>query len=273
MSEPEDATDELRAAMDRLARDAEGALADADLYDELAPVYDFVSARRQDYGSIAAFVERHAPPDPSAVVVGACGAGRLLARLATDHETVLGFDRSPGMLELAATRTEAHLVRADLASFVAPDGFDVYTVLGGSIAHLPPGGPDEPDGVERLLGNAYESLGPGGVLVLEFMEQGTLESGKVVEQTFGSDRFQVSRTVVTTKEPDATDGFGTAARYTHAYEITDAERDETVRVGTSSMVREFPTGAMLGAAFAAGFDEATLAVPPTHGIALVARRL
>lgn len=262
----------LRATVEALAdRDGLGT-GGVDLYEELAPVFDFVAARRQDYDTIAAFVERQAPSDASSVAVGACGGGRLLSRLADDHEDVLGFDRSRAMVDLSVARTDAPVLQADLATFVAPGAFDVFTVMGGTVAHLPPGGPGDPDGVVRLLDNAHESLAPGGVLVYEFMEAGTLESGRVVDQTFESDRFRVERTVVTTGEPRDGDDLGSVGRYTHAYEITDTAADESVRVGTSSLIREFRTGTMLGEALAAGFDDVTLVTPPTHGVAMVARR-
>lgn len=242
------------------------------LYEELAPLFDFVTAQRHDYDAIAAFVEQQAPTDASSIAVGACGGGRLLSRLADDHEEVLGFDRSRAMVDLSVARTDAPVLQADLETFVAPGAFDVFTVMGGSVAHLPPGGTDDPDGVVRLLDNAHESLAPGGVLVYEFMEAGTLESGRVVDQTFESDRFRVERTVVTTGEPRDGDDLGSVGRYTHAYEVTDTAADESVRVGTSSLIREFRTGMMLGEALAAGFDDVTLVTPPTHGMAMVARR-
>jgi SAM-dependent methyltransferase len=242
-----------------------------DLYDELAPVYDFVSERLYDYDATAAFVDEHAPTDARSVAVGACGGGHLLARLARRYDEVLGIDRSRAMLALSAARTDAHCLAADLTGFVAPDAFDVVTVLGGSVAHLPTDDGAGTDGVVAVFENAYESLAPGGVFLCDFIEAGALESGRVVRDAYTDERFRVGRTVVTTAD-SATADLGRTARFTYGYEVTDTHGEETVRAGTSVPVREFAPGAMLGAVLAAGFEDVTLATPPTHGRAVVARR-
>ena len=242
-----------------------------DLYEDLAPVYDFVSERLYDYDETAAFVDGHVPADTRSVAVGACGGGHLLARLAARYEEVLGIDRSRAMLALSATRTDANCLAADLTTFVAPGAFDAVTMLGGSVAHLPTDDGTGTDGVVAFFENAYESLAPGGVLLCDFIEAGSLESGHVVRDAYTDDRFRVGRTVVTTAD-EATADLGRTARFTYGYEITDTHDDETVKAGTSVPVREFEPGAMLGTALAAGFTDATLATPPTHGRAVVARR-
>lgn len=242
------------------------------LYEELAPVYDFVSARLYDYDAVAQFVDTHTPADVESVAVGACGSGHLLTRLADDHETVVGIDLSQAMLALCADRTDAHLVRADLTTFVAPERFDVLTVLGGSVAHLPTADEAGTDGVVSLFENAAESLRPGGVFCCDFMEAGALESGCVVTDSYESERFRVDRTVITTGEPARASDLGGMGRFTYAYEITDRDTGESVRTSTAVPAREFDPGAMLGSALAAGFDDVTLVTPPTHGSAVVARR-
>lgn len=244
-----------------------------DLYGALAPVYDFVTARRIEYDAVAGFVERNAPAEPSRTAVGACGGGHLLVRLAERHPEVVGIDRSRAMLALAAGRTDAPLVRADLGQFVAPGAFDCYTLLGGTLAHLSLDAGGGTTDVDAVFENAYESLAPGGTFLCDFMEPGTIEDGSVTRDTWESDRVRVERTVVTTRVNAATGASCRPARYTHAYELTDTETDESVTAGTSAVLREFRTGALLGAAMAAGFDEVTVRTPPTHGAALVARRI
>ena len=64
------------------------------IYDELAPVWDFVVSRRYDYDAIAEFVAEHAPEDATAVAVAACGPGRLLGPLAERYDDVVGIDLS-----------------------------------------------------------------------------------------------------------------------------------------------------------------------------------
>lgn len=240
------------------------------LYDELAPLYAFERERMRNYPAIADFVAREVPEDAQSVGVGACGPGFVLDALADRFETAVGFDLSPQMLALARQRVDAPLVAADLRTCVAPEAFDVFTILGGSIAHLPIA--DGVDSVPAVLQSASQSLRPGGTFVLDFMERGALESGHVASDTFESDRFTVERTVITTGEPDGQTGLGATARYSFAYEITDREREETARVGTTTPVREFSPGALLGAVLNAGFADARLVSPPTHGVGIVARK-
>ena len=258
----------LRDVMDWVA-DAETPVYGT-LYDELAPLYAFERERMRSYPAVADFVRRTVPENASTVGVGACGPGFVLSALAERFESVVGFDLSPQLLALAREQTDAPLVAADLRTTVAPEAFDVVTILGGSLAHLPVS--EEGDSVHAVLGSAYESLRPGGTFVVDFMERGALQSGHVARDTFESDRFSVERTVITTGEADGQQGLGASGRYTFAYEITDREREETVRVGTTTPVREFATGALLGAVLNAGFADARLVAPPTHGGGIVARK-
>ncbi|MFC7131638.1 MULTISPECIES: class I SAM-dependent methyltransferase [Salinibaculum] len=239
-------------------------------YDELAPLYAFERERMRNYQAVAEFVARETPDDARTVGVGACGPGFVLEGVSEHFDTVVGFDLSPTMLELAAERTAAPVVAADLRTTVAPETFDVFTILGGSIAHLPV--IDGADSVRAALESAYESLRPGGVFLCDFMRQGALESGRVTSDTFASERFTVERTVITTGEPDGQTDLGGVGRYTFAYEITDDVAGDTVRVGTSTPVREFSVGGLLGATLGAGFADARLVAPPTHGVGIVARK-
>jgi len=78
---------DLRARMEPLAewfethRGADDGTTPA-LYDDLAPVYDFVVRRRFDHDAMAEFVARETPDEATRVLVGGCGPGRLLVRLA-----------------------------------------------------------------------------------------------------------------------------------------------------------------------------------------------
>lgn len=270
----------LRGVMDTVAAPDYDGLTDTTLYGDLAPVYEFERKRMRDYEAIIDYIASHAPSDATAIAVGACGPGFILADVASRFEEAVGIDLNPRMLDLAAGRTDAHLIAADLRSFVASERFNVFTLLGGSIAHLPAKQPDvsgaghdgSQDAVHAVLANAHASLAPGGVFVCDFMERGTLRSGTVSEDTFESEQFRIERTIVTTGTELGTDSLGATGRYTIAYDVTDKAVGETVRVGTTTTVREFGVPELLGAALSAGFDGVTLSNPPTHGRALVARR-
>lgn len=234
------------------------------LYEELAPVYDFVLARRFDHEAMARFVDARVPNIRNGIVVGGCGPGRLLERLATRYSCVVGIDASLTMLELAAARTDSHLVRADLRTVVAPRAIDAMTLLGNTLAHVG-------DILVATFESAHATLRPGGALVCNFTRGETLVDSHVTEDDFESDRFRVERTVVTDRE--SVTGSGVKGRYTYAFTVMDREKSETVRIDTSMPVRAFRPGAVLGAALDAGFAEATLVDPPTpHGGGLVAYR-
>jgi SAM-dependent methyltransferase len=237
-----------------------------DHYDELAPVYDFVIGRRHDHDAMAAFVADRLPVDASAVCVGGSGPGRLLARVADRYDEAVGVDLSPAMCDLAAVRTDAEVVEGDVREYGAGEGFDGYTLLGNTLAHLSAGD------VPTFLGTARGALRDGGVLVLDFTPTGDLVNGYVRADSFASDRVQVDRTRVVTVEDRDPDALGTPARYTYSYDVTDRQADRTVTTGTSEPVRAFDPPALLGAALGAGFADVSLLNPPTsHRGGLLAR--
>lgn len=253
----------LRETMDAVA----DGVTPVDHYGELAAVYDFVIARRYDHDAMASFVADQLSEDASAVCVGGSGPGRLLARLADRYEEAVGVDLSPRMCDLAAARTDAEIVVADLLEYRERERFDGYTLLGNSLAHLPAG--DVPSFFETAL----ECLAAGGTLVIDFTLAGTLSNGHRRTDSFASDRYRVDRTVLVTVEEHEPDALGTPARYTYSYDITDRETGETVTTGTSVVVRAFDSTALLGVAMSAGFTEVSLVDPPTpHGGGLVACR-
>jgi SAM-dependent methyltransferase len=257
--------DPVRQVMDTVA-DADTR---AELYGALAPLYDRFFAERCDYDALATFVSDRAPAGARSVGVGACGTGRLLARLADRYDRAVGLDRSAAMLQLAAGRADAALVRADLRTVVAPGAFDLLTVTGNSLAHLPAG---DPDGVRTAFEGAVESLRAGGTLVCDFMLTDSLMNGYVTEDTVETERCHVERRVVTRVEDRGTDSLGNAGRYDYEFTMTDRQADETVRAEASLPVRVFEPEALPGVARSAGFTEATLVDPPTpYGGGLVAR--
>lgn len=256
--------DPVRQAMDAVADTEDG----NDLYGALAPLYDWFFAERCDYDALAAFVADHAPPGATSVAAGACGTGRLLTRLADRYDRAVGLDTSATMLRLAADRTDAALVRADLRTVVAPGAFNLLTVTGNSLAHLPAG---NPDGVRTAFESAAESLTPGGTLVCDFMLTDSLLHGYTTEDAVESDRYRVERRVVVNIEDRGADSLGRAGRYDYEFAMTDRAADETVEAEASLPIRVFDPAALLGVAQAAGFRETALVDPPTpYGGGLVA---
>jgi SAM-dependent methyltransferase len=241
-----------------------------DVYDRLAVVYDFVNTRRRDYGSTATFVDEHAPSGATTIGVGACGTGLLLPHLEGEYDTVVGFDSSSSMLERARARTDVELVVADLRTCVADRRFDVFTILGQSLAHLVPDH-SESECLSTVLAKAYESLRPGGVLVCDFIGSASVRDGDVIEQVTESDRYRVTETVVTTVTDADLHGLGPAGNYTYAFEVLDRERSIRVQTSASAPVRGLEPVRLLEEVLAAGFTEVAL-VEPTRAEGLVARR-
>ncbi|WP_254824495.1 class I SAM-dependent DNA methyltransferase [Haloglomus halophilum] len=257
--------DPVRQVMDTVADADTG----NELYGALAPLYDIFFAERCDYDALATFVSDRAPAGARSVAVGACGTGRLLARLADRYDCAVGLDSSAAMLRLAAGRTDAALVRADLRTVTAPGAFDLLTVTGNSLAHLPAG---DPDGVRTAFESAAESLTPGGTLVCDFMLTDSLMNGYATEDTVETERCRVERRVVTRIEDRGADSLGQAGRYDYEFTMTDRRTGETVRAEASLPVRVFESGALPGVARSVGFTETALVDPPTpYGGGLMAR--
>ncbi|MEV7601072.1 class I SAM-dependent methyltransferase [Kitasatospora sp. NPDC089797] len=126
-------------------------------YDAEAQDYDASRGGEPRARAAAAAVERLLPADPRTVLDLACGTGIVTARLVRPGRTVLGADRSPGMLRLAARRLPGALLCADAAQLPLRSG-TVDAVLMVWLLHLlPDAGP--------VLAEARRLLRPGGVMV------------------------------------------------------------------------------------------------------------
>lgn len=102
-------------------------------------------------------VERLLPQGPCAVLDIACGTGIVTERLPRPGRTVVGVDRSPGMLSLAARRVPGGVVRGDATRLpFASDAVDAVVIVW--LLHL------LPDPVP-VLAEAARVLRPGGVLI------------------------------------------------------------------------------------------------------------
>ncbi|XCM32389.1 class I SAM-dependent methyltransferase [Streptomyces parvus] len=80
-------------------------------YDDEARHYDATRGGETRARAAADAVERLLPQGPCAVLDIACGTGIVTERLLRPERTVVGVDRSPGMLGLAARRLCAYTPR------------------------------------------------------------------------------------------------------------------------------------------------------------------
>ncbi|MCP9211965.1 class I SAM-dependent methyltransferase [Streptomyces sp. NEAU-Y11] len=108
-------------------------------------------------------------PTGSRVLDLCCGPGLYLVPLAARGHTVTGVDLSPVMLERARAAcadagVDVRLMRADMLDHVEPRAYDVVLNVFTSFGYF-----DDPEDNVRVLRNAYESLAPGGRLLIDVM--------------------------------------------------------------------------------------------------------
>jgi len=104
-------------------------------------------------------------PNYSRVLDVGCGNGRLIIELAKKRCRVTGIDISKSMLNIARKRLrkegiKAKLINSDIIKFKKKIFFDVILILGNTWEQIPSSERD------TLLKNTYESLKPGGILLL-----------------------------------------------------------------------------------------------------------
>jgi ubiquinone/menaquinone biosynthesis C-methylase UbiE len=126
-------------------------------YDGEAGTYDVSRGGEARAAAAAEAVERLLPNDARSVVDVACGTGIVTARLRRPGRAVLGVDRSPGMLQLAAGRLPHGVVLGDAARLpLGPARADAVVFIW--LLHLlPDAAPVLAEGTRVLRG--------GGVLV------------------------------------------------------------------------------------------------------------
>ncbi|MET9362049.1 class I SAM-dependent methyltransferase [Streptomyces sp. NPDC006632] len=126
-------------------------------YDDEARTYDASRGGEPRAEAAAAAVEPLLPRGPSTILDIACGTGIVTSRLRGPERTVVGVDRSPGMLSLAGQRLPGGVVCGDATRLpFASKGVDAVVIVW--LLHLLP----DPASV---LAEAARVLRPGGVLI------------------------------------------------------------------------------------------------------------
>lgn len=199
-----------------------------DMYNDLAPLYDFIYERHYDYENQYAFVRDIAPDGVSSVLEGACGAGRLTELLSEEYD-VVGVDLNEGMLRQARERVpEVDFVRKDLRELDLGREFDVFVVLGASMIHML-----EDGDVEMVVENAWEHLDDGGVFAFDFFPSSQFENGHTGESVFTGEDFEVTRNHLNVKCGEE------LYRLNFAFEIENLGSGGVVRTAESDMIRTF----------------------------------
>jgi SAM-dependent methyltransferase len=126
-------------------------------YDGEARLYDASRGGEARAAAAAEAVERLLPTGARTLVDVACGTGIVTRRLRAPGRTVLGADRSPGMLAMASGRLPNAVVTGDATRLPLRPGSVDAVVLIWLLHLLPDAAP--------LLAEAARVLRPGGVLI------------------------------------------------------------------------------------------------------------
>ncbi|MET9767261.1 class I SAM-dependent methyltransferase [Streptomyces sp. NPDC006415] len=126
-------------------------------YDDEAREYDATRGGEPRARAAADAVESLLPQGPCTVLDLACGTGIVTERLLRPERTVVGVDRSPGMLSLAARRLPGGVVRGDGTRLpFASESVDAVVIVW--LLHLL-------EDAVPVLAEAARVLRPGGVLI------------------------------------------------------------------------------------------------------------
>jgi SAM-dependent methyltransferase len=120
---------------------------------------------------------------PCRVLDVPCGVGRYAVELADRGFDVTGVDATAAYLDTARQRADeagvdAEFVEADMREFVRPDTFDLVVNAFTSFGYF-----EDRDDDRRTARNFYESLRPGGRLVMSLTSKEVL-AGKFRERTW-----------------------------------------------------------------------------------------
>ncbi|MDJ0656296.1 MAG: class I SAM-dependent methyltransferase [Xanthomonadales bacterium] len=104
---------------------------------------------------------------PERVLDLGCGPGRHAVPLAARGARVTGVDISAFHLEMASKRASragvsVQWLRQDMREVLEPERFDLVVNLWSSFGYF-----DDPQDDRQVLGNCFQSLTPGGVMVLD----------------------------------------------------------------------------------------------------------
>jgi SAM-dependent methyltransferase len=147
-----------------------------------------------------------------------CGVGRHSLELARRGFQVTGVDRTAAYLQEARARAreeglEVEFVQEDMRSFVRPEAFDAVINYFTSFGYF-----ESEDDDRRVVENAYRSLRPGGVLLMDMMGK------EILARIFSERGWREEDGMLILEERQVASDWGTV--YNRWIIIKDGERRE-----------------------------------------------
>ena len=116
----------------------------------------------------------------------ACGTGVLCRVLRDGGISAFGADLSEGMIAIArAENPDIPFAVADMVTYRPEKRVDLVTCTGDSLNHIP-----SLADVERIFGNVYESLNPGGFFIFDLLNEKEVSNDEPFEFDY-SDTLRV----------------------------------------------------------------------------------
>lgn len=138
-----------------------------DPYEAIAPIYDRIMAH-VEYDKWVDFIVsllRRETKWPPRLLELACGTGIMAGKLAKHGLEVTGYDRSPGMIKQAKSKSSSAKLRFEVADFVSfpnDEKFDAAICLYDSINYLM-----ELSDLNSFIERVSASLNPDGVFIFD----------------------------------------------------------------------------------------------------------
>ncbi|MFP8951630.1 class I SAM-dependent DNA methyltransferase [Natrialbaceae archaeon A-arb3/5] len=187
-----DIDSEMRQIVDTIDEDRRASLG---MYEELAPVYEFLFAGGYDYDVQSDYVRKAAPNvSEFRLLEAGCGTGRLLERLSAAHPNAAldGIDLHEKMVEIARSRLDGD----DTVTLEQRDFFDVadtYEVIVGFnlLPHF------DAETLGLFFDRAAANLTDDGALVFDYKDPRNNENGLYDRWDATTDEFAITGRFIT----------------------------------------------------------------------------
>lgn len=160
------------------------------LYDELAPLYDVLDAKRTDYSELVEFIKGELPEgsDKYTIVEGGCRSGNLLSNTEELEEVyrVLGVEPFESMASIASDKIEGTIINGSLEDARVYSEADAYIALEDSLSQA------NRSELRDIAESAYSSLNGNGVFIGQVSNVNMFENGKSTEEEFDIGGFDVT---------------------------------------------------------------------------------